>query len=1008
MSNFIDLSLLDNPKITSINALEDHSDHKIYFNDKENKVSLNGKWRFAYFSKFCDEIEYLLSQNFDINSLDEICVPGHFELNGYGKPQYVNQQYPWFGKENVELGKTPKNNPVGVYLKDFEMKNALSERIVLNIGGFNSSLYLYINGVFVGYSEKNFTPTEFDITNYLLKGVNRIALIVFKYSKQSWFLDQDMWRFGGIFRDVSLKFIPLTHIEDIDNRSFLNEDNTTGILDLSINLKGNITEAYLKYSLRYCGNKLFEETVDINNEEVFIKKSINNVLPWSAEAPNLYQLDIFLIKANQIIEATTVDVGFRNIKIKDGIILFNGKRIIFKGINRHEFEEHVGRAISDETIKKDLLLLKANNFNAIRTSHYPNKPHFYELADKLGFYLIDEVDLETHGTWSSLTKRDGICGVLPGNYEEYNDLVLAKDNAIYKNNRNHPSIIIWSLGNESSVGSVFKNSYKFFKEKDPLRLIHYEGCYYKKKYSSLTDIDSGMYISPSQIKRRLKKQTHKPFINCEFEHSMGNSTGNFKEYMELTEEFKNYQGGFIWDFVDQGIVDEKTKVVHYGGDFGDRPHDGVFCADGLLLSNREKTSKLDVVKYFYQDIVFEKVEEGILIKNTNHFKGTSEYYFKLAFYENGVLASESPFDLDIAPESSFTLKINKENLTSNKEILIRISYHLKQDQVYEKKDYEVGFFEYLFNSRLEKAPLYRLNENSAEIEFIQSGFNFGVNVNKNVSYLFTGMDNFHGGLSSIKINNEEFIAEPIKVSLFRATTDNDENISRYFLDNYMGANKANFLLPKFAKFMLPKIGKNTAKLKYFYRYLYGNKPKKAKIEYEILSDGSILVTLDIKISRLQFAPGEIGLTIKIPSLIDEFYYYGLGEKDNYIDRYHGEKLGRYTSNPINEYVNYAKPQECGLHLFTRELILKSSLGNKLGIFAVDNSFGFKVLPWSNLEIENATHLDELPKVKYTYVTILCATRGVGGDNSWLSPVHSEYKIKNGQNYQLKFIIKKVD
>lgn len=1008
MASVIDLTFLNNPSITEINTLPNHSDHKIYFDNHENKVSLNGKWRFAFFSRFCEEAEYLLSPNFDINSLNEINVPGHFELNGYGQPQYVNQQYPWFGKEDVKLGNAPINNPLGIYFKDIEMNKPLSERIILEIGGFNSALYLYLNGYFIGYSEKNFTPTEFDLTNYLVRGVNRIALIVFKYSKQSWFEDQDMRRFGGIFRDVNLKFIPFTHIADIDNRSFLSEDYSTGILDLTVRVKGNLTNSFLKYSLKFNGNKLFEEQKNLTNEEFLIKKSITNINPWSSEVPNLYQLDIFLVKDNTLIEATTIDIGFRSIEIRNGIMLINGQRLILKGVNRHEFEMRVGRAISDETIKEDLLLLKANNFNAIRTSHYPNKEYFYELCDKLGFYVIDEVDLETHGTWGSLQKRGGFSTVLPGNHEEFNDLIMAKNEAIYKRDHNHPSIIIWSLGNESSVGSVLKNSYKFFKEIDPLRLVHYEGCYYKKKYAALTDIDSGMYVTADDISKRLKNQKNKPYILCEFEHSMGNSTGNFKEYMDLIDKFDNYQGGFIWDFVDQGIVDDVSKSIRYGGDFRDQPNDGVFCANGLLLSDRSKTSKLDTVKYYYQDIKFEEVPEGILIKNTNLFKGTSEYYFKLAFYENGVLASESPFDLLIAPQTSFELKLNREHLSSNKELLVRISYHLKQDQVYQKKDYEVGFYEFLVNSKLEKAPLYVLNENNVNLEFIESGYNFGVNSSNGVSYLFTGMDNFHGGLSSLRINNEEFLAETVKLSLFRPTTDNDENIARFFLDNYMGATKANFLIPKFAKFMQPKIGKNTAKLSYFYRYLYGSKPKKAKVSYEILSDGSLKVDLYIRISYLQCAPGEIGLTFKIPEVIEEFSYYGLGEKDNYIDRFESQKLGRYVSNPINEYVNYAKPQECGLHLYTRELIIKGKGGNKLGFFALNNSFAFKVLPWSNLEIENARHLDELPKINSTYVTILCATRGVGGDNSWFNPVHKEYRIKNGEHYHLEFIIKKVD
>ena len=1009
MGTFIDLDFLDNPNIININTLPNHSDHHIYFGDKENKISLNGKWRFAFFPRFSNQIEYLLSPTFDINSLEEINVPSHFELNGYGKPQYVNQQYPWYGVENVELGKTPKDNPVGVYFKDINLDRPLSERLVLEIGGFNSSLYVYINGNFLAYSEKNFTETEIDLTKYLKIGINRLALIVFKYSKQSWFLDQDMWRFGGIFRDVYLKFVPYTHIFDIDNKSFLADDYQTGVIDVKFNLLGISQNTTLRFTLSFQDNVLLDEEVNVFNDKYELKKKVTNVSPRSSEIPSLYLLKIELKNQGEVVESTYLKIGFRNLKIVDGVMLLNGQRLILKGVNRHEFEMHSGRAISDELIKQDLLLLKANNFNAIRTSHYPNRSYLYELADELGFYLIDEVDLETHGTWATLVKKADFSKVLPGNHIEFENLILAKDNAIYERDKNHPSILMWSLGNESSVGSVLKSSYKYFKEVDPFRLVHYEGCYYQKKYSSLTDVDSSMYIIPNQIEKRLENQTFKPYILCEFEHSMGNSTGNFDEYWALTEKFKNFQGGFIWDFVDQGILEKDSTVIKYGGDFDDRPNDGVFSCDGLLLSDRSKTSKLDEVKYFYQDIKCERQDDGILIKNTNLFKNTNDYYFKLTFFEDGVEKSSSPFTLFINPNSSFFLKLGNLNLDINKEILVRLSYHLAHDTEFSRKDYEVGFFEFLYTSDLKHAPKYVEEVTTNKNNFLLTNFNFGVKTNKNISYLFSGIQNYKGGLTSIKINNQEFVKDILKPTLFRPTTDNDENISRYFLDLYKGISGASLALPlNFKRNNAITMSKNSAKLTYFYRYFYGSLPKKIKVTYEVLPSGDLLVGMSTKISLMQFAPGEIGLTFEIPFIVDNFTYYGLGKGDNYIDRFHGQKLGIYTSTPLEEYVNYAKPQECGQHLFTRYLILSSKEGNKLGIYALDKSFAFKVLPWSAQEIENATHLDELPKIKSTFVTILCATRGVGGDNSWLAPVHKKYKLKSGQKYELKFIIKKVD
>lgn len=1006
-NTFIDFSYLDNPEVTTINAIDEHSDHKIFINGHENKIPLNGKWKFAYFDRYSDNIPFLLSRNFDISKLKEIEVPGHLELQGYGNPQYVNQQYPWFGKEEVELGKSPKNNPLALYLKNFDLDKPLSNRALIQIDGFNTALYLYVNGAFVGYSEKNFTTTEFDITNFLAPGKNRIGLIVFKYSKNSWFSDQDMWRFSGIFRDVYFKLLPLTNIFDINNKSYLDDDLTTGVLNVSFKFEGDLHACFLKYALKLQDKTLFEEQKPLTSNFFEIKKSVSKVYAWSSEMPTLYKLEISLIKDGKIIEETNLNIGFRNIKIKDGVILINDRRVFFKGVNRHEFMMDRGRAISKEIIESDLKLLKQNNFNAIRTSHYPNNSYFYEMCDRLGFYVIDEVDLETHGTFGNATKKVKFCDVLPGNHQEFNKFILDKDHAIYERDKNHPSIIIWSLGNESNVGSVLENSYNFFKNIDSLRLIHYEGTYFNKKYSHITDIDSGMYINPSFIARRLEKQTNKPFILCEFEHSMGNSTGNFKDYVELFDKFKNYQGGFIWDFVDQGIVNEKSKVIQYGGDFNDKPNDGAFSCNGLLLSDRSTTAKLDAAKYFYQDIKFERVAEGIKIKNTNLFVSADRYYFKLAIFESGKLLTEQQFNLNLAPESDFVLKVDNLNVDMNKEILVRLSYHLAYDTEWAKKDYEMGFFEYLYNSSLEKAAKYEPTATDKKLIIHNNLYNFGVS-GESFNYLFKGFYDFTGGLNSINYGGEEFIKDIIRPTLFRATTDNDEGLSRYYLDTYMHVNKAIFNSPLKCDVKVINASEKGAKVRYNYRYVLGLLPKKVSVTYDVNPNGSILVTMETNISHLQYAPGEIGLTFKIPYLIDSFSYYGLGTKDNYIDRYEGQKLGVYESNPISEYVNYAKPQECGLHLFTRYLVLNGKNGHKLGIFAVDNSFAFKVLPWDSLELENATHLDELPKIKYTNVSILCATRGVGGDNSWLAPVHKEFRIKRGKKYTLKFLIKRVD
>ena len=1005
----IDLRFLDDPKITSVNALEDHSDHKTFIGGKTNEVLLTGKWKFKYFDAFNNDVFTYLNPAFDISSLESFEVPQHFEFGGHGKPVYVNTQYQWDGNETLEIGRCPINNPLGIYFKDLDFSNGLQSRIVLKFEGFEMGLFLYVNGQFVGYSEKNFLTTEFDVTNFLIRGVNRFAVIVFKHTKGSWFMDQDMWRLGGIFRDVKLVFMPLTHIIDINNRSTLAENNYEANLNLALKIKGELSSLKLAYRFSYKGHIILSKVVDVKSEIVEINEYLPAVSPWSAEDPQLYKFEASLIRNEIEFEYNEIEIGFRRIEIKDGVILINGKRLIIRGINRHEFEAHRGRALTREIIEQDIIFCKQNNINAIRCCHYPDAPYFYELCDKYGIYVMDETPLETHGTWLNFraTGAPKRSQILPGDHEEFLDFVMEKSKGMYERDKNHACIISWSLGNESYAGKVLEKTSEYFRTTDPSRFVHYEGCFQDQKYLHISDVTSEMYPSPASIEKQINKaKVRKPFILCEYLHAMGNALGNFDEYNDLIYKYDVFQGGFIWDFCDQGIYDAENDTYNYGSDYDDRPNNEDFCCNGLLSSDKSMNAKVDTMKYFYQDVVFAKDEDKILISNDNLFIDTSKYYFVAEVYLNGEKKNEQSFELDLKPGQSYAYDVKNLNLNIGEgEILVRLSYHLKNDSIYAKKGAEVGYFDYLYNFDYASSNTVFKEDTKEKLEIIRGRYNVGVKGN-GFHYLFTGFNAMEGGLISIKFNGEEFLKDAVKATFFRAITPNERSMFKYFGHRYIGYSKNQWLLPLNSHTKVSRYNGKSVTVTMTYWILDLPRIRKVKIEYEIFNSGDMRVKATYRKHLFDAEFNQFGLTFKVPYLVKSFKYYGLGERDSYPDRYLGQKLGVYETSPEKEFVNYIFPQECGNHTFTRYAQIEGKNGAKLGFYSLNKSFNFKCLPYSDLEIENATHTDELPKKKYTYITICDKVRGVGGDNSWDDPCHKQYRLKKKGKYTVEFLIKK--
>ena len=563
------LDWLTDPEVFAVNRIAAHSDHRIYANqleaDADNSSliqNLNGTWKFAWAKNPSEWQQKFYEESDSTDNFDNIQVPGHMELQGYGKPQYVNTIYPWEGQEHLRPPFiSEKDNPVGSYVRYFDLNDALkNKRVFISFQGVETAMYVWLNGEFIGYSEDSFTPSEFELTPYIREKDNKLAVAVFKRSSASWLEDQDFWRFSGIFRDVFLYAAPSAHVRDM--RVIADYDGTNGIFSATLDIAG-------KCSVKSILTDENGTVIAQSNEKESVNWTIENSKPWSAEIPNLYTFTVIMTdESGNEIEVSRTKVGFRRFELKNGIMCLNGKRIIFKGINRHEFDAKTGRAITKEDMLFDIQFMKKNNINAVRTCHYPNNSLWYQLCDVYGIYLIDETNLETHGTWQKLGATDPSWNV-PGSLPEWKEVVLDRAKSMYERDKNHASVLIWSCGNESYCGEDIAAMSEYFRSVDPTRLVHYEGVTRvpNHQYDFITDMESRMYAKPKEVEEYLKQNNGRPYISCEYMHAMGNSLGGLSLYTDLEDKYEAYQGGFIWDYIDQAIEtqnDDGETVLAYG------------------------------------------------------------------------------------------------------------------------------------------------------------------------------------------------------------------------------------------------------------------------------------------------------------------------------------------------------------------------------------------------------------------------------------------------------------
>ncbi len=1012
---------IKNPLFYGENRIAAHSDHKYYLSEAEFvqniqslKQSLDGVWKFRYAKNMEDAPDDFFKNDTDCRSWDDIRVPAHIQLEGYGKPQYVNVQYPWDGHEVVEPGEIPTRfNPTASYVKYFTVPaQFVGKRVFVSFQGVESGFALWCNGSYVGYSEDSFTPSDFELTDVLKAGENKLAVQVYKWTSGSWCEDQDFFRFSGIFRSVYLYAIPDTHVSDVKIQTNLNADFTTADLVVSLTVTTTQIEGSVraKLTLSDISEVAESEIVLKNGENPAVHMAVDAPMLWSAESPNLYELLITLYDADgTIVEIIPQKVGFRHFALDNGIMKLNGQRIVFKGVNRHEFSGRFGRVPNYEEMLQDIITMKQHNINAIRTSHYPNDSKLYELCDVYGLYLIDECNMESHGAWDLVLRgKKPIETALPGDRKEWEPLLLDRVNSMYQRDKNHPSILIWSCGNESFGGSVIHAMSQKLHELDDTRLVHYEGVFNDRRINTISDMESQMYSSVASIKEFLKKDRSKPFILCEYTHAMGNSCGAMHKYTDLTDEEPLFQGGFIWDYVDQSLYHRDrygNEVLGYGGDFDDRPCDYNFSGNGIVYGgNRNPSPKMQEVKFNYQNIQVRVDGDSFEVINKNLFTNTSRYECIVTLALDGEELARATVVTDVEPLSSKVCKLpvfgymtpwsNEEpwKAVRGGEYVVTVSFVLLYDTIWAKRGHEVAFGQGMYT--VEGAGNSCDVQEPQLFEIADGSYNIGVR-GMHFEALF---DKGGKGLVSYVYAGRELIKAIPKPNFWRAPTDND-------CGNQMPFRYAQWKTASlYQQIKESEITKSDTNVIIKYSYKLPTTPEsECFVTYKVTGDGNIHTTLEYQAPDGVSDIPEFGMLFKFDADLENVAWYGLGPEETYCDREKGGKLGIYHKKVTENLAEYLVPQECGNHTGVRRISVTDNKGR--GVCFTGNDLSVNVLPYTPHELENAMHVHELPPIYYTVVRIALKQMGVAGDDSWGARTHEEYLLDASNKFVLSFDFK---
>nr|WP_296156137.1 glycoside hydrolase family 2 TIM barrel-domain containing protein [uncultured Blautia sp.] len=1008
-----DYSMVKDPTYFKDGRMDAHSDHTYYRDTEEAaeketsfRYSLNGIWKFHYARNYGSTIQGFENTDYCCRDWDDIRVPAHIQMEGYDAPQYANVQYPWEGHEDIHPGEIPEHfNPVASYVKYFEVPEEMQgKRLFISFQGAESGIALWLNGQFVGYSEDSFTPSEFELTDYVKEGENKLAAQVFKWTASSWCEDQDFFRFSGIYRDVYLYTVPEVHVYDLYVKAIPSADLTEAAFEIRTNTWG---KGKAKIVLTKDGTEVINEEKPLDGEEIY-SWTVQNPVLWSAEDPQLYDLTVEVFdEAGNLQEVIPQKVGFRRFEMKDGIMTLNGKRIVFKGVNRHEFSSISGRHVSEAELRKDLMTMKQNNINAIRTCHYPDASLIYELCDEYGLYMIDETNLESHGSWDTAEFTKDYTYVVPHDKPEWLNMMLDRANSMYQRDKNHPAILIWSCGNESFGGKDIYEMSRFFHKVDDTRLVHYEGVFHDRRFNDTSDMESQMYTSVEGIRAFLAKDNSKPFICCEYTHAMGNSCGAMHKYTDLTDTEPKYQGGFIWDYIDQSIYKKDRygkEFQAYGGDFGERPTDYNFSGNGIAYGgNRDASPKMQEVKFNYQNITAEVTADTVKVINKNLFVNTDNFQCKVTVARDGKVIRKVSMETSVASlsEEIYALPVKKEEKSG--EYTVTVSFHLKEDKAWAKAGHEVAFGQYVYQVKEEKKICQE------PLTVIHSTHNIGVR-GAHFEVLFSVLN---GGLASYKYAGKEMIEAIPKPNFWRAPTDNDcGNLMGMRYGQWkiasMYLSHKDFRQGPYGPGNVPEVEEKEHSVKVTYTYLIPTTPlTECKLAYEVYGDGRVKTTLTYDpVKELGDMP-EFGVIFKFNADYDHVEWYGLGPAETYADRKKGAKLGIYDNMVQDNIARYMVPQECGAKEEVRWAKITDRKGRGM-LFEMDENNGpmmFSALPYTPHEMENAMHPYELPEVHYTVVRVAKDQMGIGGDDSWGARTHEEYLLKTDNKMEFSFVFK---
>ncbi len=994
-----DIARVADPEYFAENRLPARSDHRWFRTRAEAATGvsgfeqpLNGLWKFHYAKNQAAVVPGFEQPGFDWSAWDDIPVPGHIQLHGYDRPQYTNVQYPWDGHEAVVPGQVPTHyNPVASYVTTFTLDRPLDdgERLSVCFHGAESCVAVWLNGVYVGYAADSFTPSEFDLTDALRDGENVLAAQVVKWTSGSWIEDQDFYRFSGIFRDVVLYRRPRVHLEDLRVTCAVAGDLASATVAVRAAVVG---EGAVRATLVGHGELTADDAGDLTI-------SLDRPHLWSAEDPYLHRLELEVLDADGVATEVVVQpVGVRRFGIEDGLLRINGERVVFNGVNRHEFGLN-GRFMTREETEADVRIMKAAGINAVRTSHYPNTTCFYELCDEYGLYVIDEMNLESHGWWDRVALGEiPVEEALPGDRPEWLPVLLDRAAAMVNRDRNHPSVVMWSCGNESFGGKNILAVANWFREVDD-RPVHYEGVHWDPRYPETSDVVSQMYTPAAEVEEFLRSHRDKPFILCEYAHAMGNSFGAVDKYVELADREPLYQGGFIWDFADQAVRLTDAwgrEYFGYGGDCGDAPNDREFSANGIVFADRTPTPKLQEVRYLYQPFRIAVSHDQVEIASRRLFVGTDDLDCVVTLRREGTVLAEKRVAIDVPPGQARTYPLPVSVPRTPGEYAIDVSLRLRDVARWAPAGHEVAWEQQVIMvpaaPRASAAPARARADAPTLVEGIH---NIGVR-GRHFTALFSRTA---GGLVSYRYGRtsdggRELLRGIPHPSFWHAPTSNERGWDMPFRDGQWQL-ASRYREPSAGRERPTVVaGPDHVEVRYGYR-LPTTPTSECEVGYRVFGSGRVEVVLSLRPGAGLPDLPELGMLFTADAALRHLRWYGEGPEECYVDRRLGARLGVYSADVATQLTPYVRPQEAGSHTGVRWATVTDDRGAGLRFECATGGMEFSALPWTPFEIENARHPNELPPILHTVLRPALMRRGVGGDDSWGAPTHPEFLLPQG-------------